>query len=325
MLASLLVVLPRPGTWMVALAAFLLRGGLLVFLVPILVVPSPVELATAFGPSITSFVFGGLSPAFALAVGAIFATFLAWLLVGGWIAAATERVLVETVAADDEVAALGEPSAPPGPRRGTTIARTIVLRLAGHVPLAVALAWGSLRVVRAAYAELTLPSDVTVPIALRVLAAVPDAVAAIVVAWILGEVLGALATRRVMLRGQHVDAAYLGAWADLLRRPATTLATFAVPAAVLVVVVVPIVAAAGVAWGALRVVLATSRSANPLEIVLLLAAFVAVWCVALVVAGLVSAWRSAAWTVEVLRARTIGSAPARQPGDWIDLEPSGRL
>ena len=35
--ASLLVVLPRPATWIVALASFLVRGGILLFLAPIVV------------------------------------------------------------------------------------------------------------------------------------------------------------------------------------------------------------------------------------------------------------------------------------------------
>ena len=37
---SLLVTLARPSTWVLALAAFLVRGGLLVLVIPILVIVS---------------------------------------------------------------------------------------------------------------------------------------------------------------------------------------------------------------------------------------------------------------------------------------------
>ena len=60
---SLLVTLARPSTWVLALAAFLLRGGLLVFVIPIVVIPTPAGLADVVGPLLISFVFGGVSPA----------------------------------------------------------------------------------------------------------------------------------------------------------------------------------------------------------------------------------------------------------------------
>jgi len=325
MLAALLIVLPRPTTWVVALAAFLVRGGVLLFLVPIVVVPSPVDLATSLGPTITSFVFGGLSPEFALTIALIFATFLAWLLVGGAIAAATERALVEAVATDDDspLAAARRPM--PSRRRGR-VRRILIVRLAGHIPLAVVLGWGALRIVQATYMELTSPSDVIAPIALRVLTAVPDAVIGIVAAWTLGEILGSLGARRLVLRGQSADNAYLGAWADLLRRPASTIATFIGPTLVLLVVVGPISVAARVAWDGLRILLATERTSSPLDILIALVAFVAVWSTGLVAAGLLSAWRSAAWTIESVRARrTFGVTGDRHPGDWIDTQASGSL
>ena len=326
MLAALLIVLPRPMTWVVALAAFLVRGGVLLFLVPIVVVPSPVDLATSLGPTITSFVFGGLTPEFALIIALIFAAFLAWLLVGGAVAAATERALVEAVATDDDSPLAAVTRRPTPARRRGRVWRILIVRLAGHIPLAVVLGWGALRIVQATYLELTSPSDVIVPIALRVLTAVPDAVIGIVAAWTLGEILGSLGARRLVLRGLSVDNAYLGAWADLLRRPAPTIATFVGPTLVLLIVVGPISIAARVAWDGLRVLLATERTSNPLDILIALVAFIAVWATGLVAAGLLSAWRSAAWTIESVRARrTFGVTGDRHPGDWIDTKASGSL
>jgi hypothetical protein len=326
MVASLLVILPRPTAWIIALAAFLVRGGLLLFLVPILVIPSPVGLATIVGPTLTAFWLGGMSLGFAAIVAGIFALFFAWLIVGGLVAAVTERELIGLVAADDELATTGAiPRLPPGRRRGR-IWRIVIVRLAGHIPLAVALGYGSLRLVEATYRELTLPSDVLTPIAWRVLGAAPDAIAAIVLAWSLGEILGSLGARRLVLWGQSIDRAYIGAWADLLRRPVSTIATFVLPTIVLALVAGPIVLGAGLVWDALRVALAGQRPGDVLPIGLTTLAFVAIWSASLLVAGLVAAWRSAAWTVELVRTRgTFGGGTPQRPGEWTDPHPSGSV
>lgn len=326
MLTSLLVVLPRPGTWIVALAAFLLRGGILVFLVPILVLPSPVGLATILGPTITAVWLGGLSLGFAAIVAAIFAAFLVWLLVGGWIAAVTERDLVVAVAADDELAGAGlVPSVPAARRRGR-IWRIVLLRLAGHVPLGIALGYGSLRLVQATYRELTLPGDILVPIAWRVVVSVPDVVVAITVAWTVGEILGSLGARRIVLWGQSLDRAYVGAWADLVRRPLALLATYVVPSVVLAAATAPLVLGAGVAWNTVRTLLAEERPEYGPAIVVSMLAFVATWSTGLLVAGVLAAWRSAAWTVEVLRVRgTFGASGTSRPGEWNRPGPSGTV
>jgi hypothetical protein len=326
MLASLLVILPRPATWIVALAAFLVRGGLLVFLVPIVVLPSPVGLANIFGPTLTAFWLGGMSLGFAAIVAAIFAAFFLWLVIGGWVAAVTERDLIGVVATDDELAG-GRvlPHLSPGRRRGR-VWRIVILRLAGHIPLALALGYGSLRLVQATYRELTLPSDVLTPFAWRVIASAPDAVIGIVLAWTLGEIVGSLGARRLVLWGQSIDRAYVGAWADLLRRPTGTIATYLVPTAVLAVVAGPIALAAGLVWNALRVVLAEQRPDDAVPSFLAMLAFIAIWSTGLLLAGLLAAWRSAAWTVEVMRARgTFGAPEPQRPGEWNDPHPSGSL
>ena len=50
---ALLATLATPVTWPLALAAFLLRGGILVFTLPILVLPTPVGLGNVLAPTIT--------------------------------------------------------------------------------------------------------------------------------------------------------------------------------------------------------------------------------------------------------------------------------
>ena len=127
------------------------------------------------------------------------------------------------------------------------------------MPLALALGYGSLRLVQATYRELTLPSDVVTPIAWRVISTVPEAVIAILVTWALGETLGSLGARRIVVWGQSLDQAYFGAWADLLRRPLSTIGTFALPTVVMALLVAPIILASGVAWEYLRTELAVGR------------------------------------------------------------------
>ena len=58
---ALLVTLASPATWPLALAGFLLRGGLIVVALPILVLPTPVGLGNVLAPTLTAFVFGGVS------------------------------------------------------------------------------------------------------------------------------------------------------------------------------------------------------------------------------------------------------------------------
>jgi hypothetical protein len=316
MVVALLVVLPRPDIWAVALAGFLIRGGLLFFLLPIVVVPSPVGIANIVAPTLTTLVLGGVSPALAAAIAAIGLAVLLWLLVGWWLAAATERDIIEFVAADEE-AVPHPPARPAAVRRGAW--QIVFARLTAAVPLAAALLWGSILVVQATYAELTGPSDVTVPIALRVIAAVPEAVALIVGAWILSEVIGALAARRLVLRGESLDSAFFGAWIDLLRRPVGSVVTFIVPTLALVLTAAPSLVAAGIAWDGIRTVMSLGQPGDAPRLVLGLLVFLSVWGVGLALTGLVAAWRNAVWTVEVLRPRrTFGASVRRRPGDSDD-------
>jgi hypothetical protein len=190
----------------------------------------------------------------------------------------------------------------------------------------VALGYGSLRLVQATYRELTQPTDVVTPIAWRVVATVPDAVFLIVAAWVLGETLGSLGARRLVVWGQSLDRAFVGAWADLLRRPLSTLGTFALPLAVTAVLVTPILLASGVAWDFVRRELSGGGVDDGLVLLLAMLVFVAIWSAGLLVAGLAAAWRSAAFTVDTVRSRgTFGALRHGSTGEWNRSEASGSL
>ncbi len=307
--ASLLITLARPATWPLGLVGFLLRGGLALVVAPIVVLPTPVGLANVLAPLLEDVAFGRrtgeLAGLLAVAVGIV----LAWLVVGGLSAAASEMEAARQVAADDELAIDGvsrRVAATPG-----RAWRVVVVRLVAYVPLLIALAWGAVRLISVTYRELSVPSDVTVPIFLRVLTGAPDAIAAIALAWFVGEVVGALASRRIILLGEGVPRSLRGGLGRFLRHPGRELALAVLTTVVLALALALTGLAAAAAWDALRAALAFGH--DPLIPLLLVLAFVGLFAGGLVLVSVVAAWRGAVWTVEL--AGTFGAGHGVPTGD----------
>ena len=61
LIGALLATLRTPATWPLALAAFLIRGGIVLVLVPIVVLPTTVGIGNVFGPALASIAFGSVS------------------------------------------------------------------------------------------------------------------------------------------------------------------------------------------------------------------------------------------------------------------------
>jgi hypothetical protein len=327
---GLLVTLARPGTWPLALAAFLVRGGIVLLVLPIVVLPTPVGIGDVVGPALTAVALGGMPPE-AIAWSAVAIVLgLVWLFGGGWLAAALEAEGARIVASDEDVAAIGAMAAPgpDGPRiagsGGRTAGRILAARLIANLPLLLVLAWGSVRLVVVTYGELTSPVDVSMPIILRVLRATPEVVAAIALAWMVGEVIGAVAARRIVLAGDGVGRALVAAVGTCLRHPLSTLARFWLPTLVLVAVLLPSAIAAGSAWSAAAANLEAMD--DPLRALISVIALVFLWVVGLLLASVVCAWRAAVWTIaEVQRRGTFGGSPDRRPGDWRPERSSATL
>jgi len=316
------VTLTRPATWALALAAFLIRGGIVWFLLPIIVFPTAVGLANAVGPTVVDVVLGGPSVGVIalMTAGAVVAVLL--VVLGGLAAAAIEVALIAEVATDEEV---GGRSA-----RATVVAtdralRVLAVRMIALAPLAVAVVFATTRIVAATYGELTLPSTTAAPIGWRVASAVPDAIGLILLTWILGEIVGAIAARRVVLGPPSVSGAVGFALGEAIRHPLRTIGLFGVPAIALLLVLVPSLAAVSGAWVALRTALADG--AGPVAVALALAVFVGLWVGGLILTGVVAAWRQAAWTVDAATSRrgTFGGSGTGRPGDWNPAPPSGTL
>jgi hypothetical protein len=320
LVASLLVTLARPATWPLALATFLLRGGVLLVVAPIVVLPSAVGLGNVLAPLLTTLVFRGVTPSIAFMATALVAGLLLWLFGGGLVAAAAESELTRRVAADEETWRAASP------RPGFVTAahpawRVLTVRLIAHLPLLLALSWGAIRIVTTTYRELTVPSDVGVPLVLRVVGAAPDALAVLLVAWLLGEVIGAIAARRVVLLGERVPTALGAAIVRLVTHPLRAAAFALGPLVPLVFVLVVVGFAGSATWEALRASL--SIGSDGLVTIALVLALVALFAGGLLLIGVASAWRAAVWTVEL--AGTYGAMGHGPVAHWNRPTDSGTL
>lgn len=318
LVASFLVTLARPVTWVLALASFLVRGGVLVVLAPIVVIPSAAGIADVFAPPITSFVFSGWSPVIVFAlVGTVGFTML-WLLVAGWLGAAVEGELIRTVATDEDVV---DAVAPAAPVTGGHTMSILAVRLLALVPLAAAFAWGTTRIVAVTYRELTLPSSISTPVVLRVVEGAPEAILVIGVMWLVTGILGSVAARAVVLGERRPASALWAAIRWIVRHPFRALVLELVPLLGLGIVIVPGIAAASATWEAVRGALRTGGS--PILDIGLVLLFIGLWLGGLALVAAASAWRAAAWTVGL--AGTFGAPPVRRPGDWSSPADSGTL
>jgi hypothetical protein len=333
--AALLQSLERPASWWVALAGFLVRGGVMLFVLPILVLHTPAGVQTELSPLLVPFLFGGSSGGFvALTVSVAAVTAIA-LLVGGLVGAWSERLLIREAAEPEP-----DPDAPDGPPApASEILVVLATRWLAHVPLVLALAWGAARIVAAIYREVTVPFEVLTPLVVRIVAAVPDAIAVVGLAALLGEAAGGLAAREVVLGGQGAPRAAVAGWLGLVRRPLGSLATVLWTTLVLLVALVPGVLAAAAAWRWVRAVL--WDGGDPQELVAALAAFVGLWLATLALTAFAAALRSSAWTAEWLRRHagpepagnrsfawgvgTIGDGEGTRPDGWPSSGASGTL
>ncbi len=246
---ALLAALADPATWLLGLLAFLLRGGVVVVLAPIVVLPSAVGLGNLLGPALTDLALGDTTRGLLILGSASVAILLAWLVVAWGLASVAEAESIRRIAADEDlVAAVG----PPRPTRRGAAGRILIARVVVLLPVILAIGVGGVHIVIVTYRELTLPSDTAVPIAFRVVGGATGAVVGIVVTWFVAELVGALAARRIVLGDAGVLGALGGAIVDALRQPVRVLVGSLVPTAALVVVLAALVAAAGPIWGAVR-------------------------------------------------------------------------
>jgi hypothetical protein len=326
-LAALLAALGRPSWWLLALAGFLVRGGLLLFILAIVSLPSPLIVSNIVAPLIVPLALGQYDAGTLAVLGAAVAFVATWLLGGAWVAAAIEIALVRDArqAMVDE-GLLVRPAA----RSGSWLSiRVAIARMLAHVPTVLAVGIGSVSIANVAYVELTDPFEVATPLVVRVIAGAAGPIAAIVAIWLLGEIVGGLAARRMILQGASVLGGLRIALRDIVRRPLGTLGPALATTLVLAIDLAAMLAAVAFVWTQVQARLIDSLADGPTLTIALLA-FGATWIGALALTGLIDAWRSAAQTFEAERAATadvmradqapdhdpIGASPGRRPGDW---------
>jgi hypothetical protein len=307
LLAAFLVTLGRPRIWPVALAGFLVRGGIVVLLLPVIVLPTPSGLANLFADAVVDLWWGRVPASIViLAVGSVVG-FGAWVVLGGLAGARIDLELVPEALADED---LDRPLPAAG---GPAIWAGFLVRIVALLPLVLAVAVGIPRIVDAGYLELILPGELATPIAIRIALAVPGTVAAITLAWVAGEVVGGLAVREIAGGRRSALGALWAALGIVVRRPLAVLGTAVVTDLAIVAVMVPSLLAASVAWDRVGFALVARPEVVPMAV----AAFVALWLGGLVLVAAAVAWRQAAWTFEAFRvADTAGLTPvAPRPTD----------
>ena len=337
-LAALLAVLDRPAWWLLALAGFLARGGILLFLIAVVTLPSPLALSDVFEPLIRQVYFGGATPMVVAMVGLAVGSVVAVILAGALIGASTEVVLIGD--ARSAAAEEGLPTRMDRPPARWVIVRVAAARLVAHVPFAIVFALGSVQIVDVIYAELVTPTDVLTPLPIRVVRSTIGPLLVMLAALVLGEITGGLAARRIAVGGGSVLGSVSRAYGDLFGRPRSSLLPALLTTLILGLDLAAMLAAVDLAWTAARSQLVQIPT-DPLATGLALATFAAAWCLALLVTGLIDAWRSVAMTFEeervaaVAEARaahlgeetggTYGASAHRRPGDWSANNPGGSL
>lgn len=284
----------QPRLWLLGTLSFILRGGLIVLLLPIVVLPTQVEVRLLLGGNLGS---SGFAPGFWVALGAatIVSTGLvmAVLYALARIEAATFGQLAQD--ADLEVAAPVDPGARV---RDLFVVEslTLIALLLAAVPLAAALG-------QVTYDEVLRPSS-TAPIYDRVLSQVMLPLALLAIALPVVDSVSAAVVRR-LLTGRSVGSAVSGAIGALVRRPVRFVATAAVAWLALAAAMLATDAALTIAWNSARAAfLRTTSIADmltslaPLLVAVLLAG---VFMSGLVVCGYVAAFRNALWTITSVR------------------------
>jgi hypothetical protein len=304
MASAIVATLSRPSSWAVCLAGFLARGGILLFILPLVRLPTTASLANQVVPVLQPSLFGTFTTGFIQFVAILVAGFLGWLVVGGLIGAWADVTAIREALADEEIG--GWDGTPPVAGRSLLV-RAMAARIVAHLPLVVWFVAIIPPVFLATYAELTNPGEVISHLFLRTLAHVPVQAVGLVVVWWLGEAAGGLAVRRIVADGAPVLRAVASGWTDLGRHAMASGSTLLVTTIGLGLAVVPALLAASFGWRFVRLSVLEERS---VEVGVAVTAFVLIWIGGLVIAAAAAAWRSHAWTAEWLRWRDARPSPS---------------
>jgi hypothetical protein len=313
------IVLADPVLWLLGAGGFLARGGFLVLALPIWTLPSAVEISTLLGPdALAADGLGQRGTAMALiAAGSTLLLIFAALCVSAVVEIASWQRLVTHADWGDGVA---QRSRPPASRRSQVV---LVLDLVGAglaclLPALIAAVIAIAAVVHAVWGEIVLPGPLEVPLLVRVAVRAAPTLALVAIALVVGDVLHAVAARRVLVAFDDPGAApgrpVLRALRHVLRHPARSFGRAVCCWLITALAVLPALAATSVCWLFLRATYRTGGPGSLGDAAMLAAAtvlFVGVWCTTLLLGGLASALRAALWTAS---ARSVPARVEDSPG-----------
>ena len=284
----------QPSLWLLGTLSFSLRGGIVLLLLPIIVLPTQVEVRLMIGNNLGS---SGFTPAFymGLAAATIFATGLVMVVL--YSLARLEMASYDRLTADPELEV--QPTRDPGARLRDLFvvqALSLIVLLLAAVPLANGVGQWT-------YQEIINPSSAA-NLYDRVLAHLIPPLALVIVALPIIDSISAMWVRG-LLSGESVGSAFLGSVGAIVRRPIWFVASTVVAWLALTLAVAGTDWALTIAWQATRAAYLSTTSVSdmlssiaPLLVAVLLAG---VFVCGLAICGYVAGFRNALWTVTSLR------------------------
>ena len=289
-----------PNLWLIGALGFALRGGIVLLTLPIVALPTQVEVRLIIGDYLGS---TGFTPSFwgLIAITAIGAALLT---VGILLALAqTELRSFERLIGNRDLAADAEltPVALHRGERRSLFTKLFVVQALAFIALISCVAPVALLTLQSAYEEVTRPSS-SAAIYERVLGTVAEPLFFLLVAVVIIEMLSSVATRELLARafgGRRV--ARSRSW----HAPARIIGTSLLSWTVTIAAVVPALWALSLAWGAVRGSFLTAVSFADFgdDVAMIAAAFAlsAGFTLALFLGGFASAFRGALWSLTRLR------------------------
>jgi hypothetical protein len=289
------------GAVATALAGFLVRGGIALLALPIVVLPSVIDIAGIAGVDAIS-IAGEPTPWLIAVIVLVVVAAAAWLGVAVLAGSVVDYWLVHM-----ELGAAASPA-----RRldlpGWGLMWTMSwIRVVCALPLAAAITWATTQIFDATYNQLITPTNLVTPLPVRVVLTATGAVAVVVLVWLLSEAFGAIAIRRAILDRRGFRRSLLGALDQVVRRPIAFLTTVVLSFGASAGALILAMAACAWAFDACRVVARTHYLTQLLGVTVDLRSvwfavmaivLVLTWSLALLVAAVSSAWRSALFTEE---------------------------
>lgn len=289
----------RPVLLIAGMVGFLLRGGVVLLTVPVLIVPTSVEVRLLLGNNLSS---TGLTPAFLVTISALSVVSLAIAVLVLYALARCELAMFSRFVNSGQL-----PDAHPWPRPGrlSTGAHTAVVSqlfvveglalvtvLVAAIPLASSLGSATLH-------EIVSPSS-SASIYTRIVGGVSAPLIGLVAALVAVEALSAVAARRVLAR-----AFGLSPYARIERHLLTTLVAAVLGWGLLIGALAVSVPVLRLTWASVQsYFLSNGLSGGARELLtaaVLALLFSAVFAAVVAVCGLVSAVRSGLWTLASLR------------------------